>query len=129
MNYKDVFEQLPGSFAIINAEDFTIENHTNFHEKILNAKRETVVGKPLFERFPAGEENHIYEALKNVISTKKAYKAKNIRRYDIDGIEKYWSLEYNPVLDSKDEKVAFVIISSIDITHLVKNNLTLYNVT
>ena len=129
MDYKIIFEQVRGSYALMTADNFTIVNQSNFHEIVVKKSINELVGKTLFECYPSTPENQkiILSQLNEVVETKKTVKTKGIQRYDVNNMEKYWSLEYVPVLDSNDENVEFIILASIDVTNLVKNGLTLYN--
>ena len=129
MDYKLIFEQVRGSYALMTADNFTIVNQSNFHASVVKKSINELIGKTLFECYPSTDENQkiVLSQLNEVLQTKQTVKTKGIQRYDVNNMEKYWSLEYVPVLDSNDEDVEFIILASIDVTNLVKNGLTLYN--
>ena len=111
-----ILEATPPSYRIIRVNDM--------YTKIVNKTEGELLGNSLFEVFPDVNNN-----LQEIISTvEKAIKTKINQiaprlRYDINGEEKYWSLEYVPLI--KDGVVTSLIQYTQDITVLIKLGMPL----
>lgn len=124
MNYDKVFECLPGSYSLVKADSpkFTLINISNYHINNLGVKKGKLLNKGFFEAYPSEskeKEDKIRSVFETVIKEHKSVKFKV--RYDVLGVEKYWSLEYAPVINHG--KVESIIVASVDITNMVKAGL------
>ena len=111
-----ILEATPPSYRIIRVNDM--------YTKIVNKSEGELLGNSLFEVFP-DVNNNLQEI---ILTVEKAIKTKTNQiaprlRYDINGEEKYWSLEYVPLI--KDGVVTSLIQYTQDITVLIKLGMPL----
>ena len=111
-----ILEATPPSYRIIRVNDM--------YTKIVNKSEGELLGNSLFEVFP-DVNNNLQEI---ILTVEKAIKTQTNQiaprlRYDINGEEKYWSLEYVPLV--KDGVVTSLIQYTQDITVLIKLGMPL----
>ena len=111
-----ILEATPPSYRIIRVNDM--------YTKIVNKSEGELLGNSLFEVFPDVNNNlqEIILTVEKAIKTKINQIAPRLR-YDINGEEKYWSLEYVPLV--KDGVVTSLIQYTQDITVLIKLGMPL----
>ena len=111
-----ILEATPPSYRIIRVNDM--------YTKIVNKSEGELLGNSLFEVFPDVNNNlqEIILTVEKAIKTKINQIAPRLR-YDINGEEKYWSLEYVPLV--KDGIVTSLIQYTQDITVLIKLGMPL----
>ncbi|MEK6481924.1 PAS domain S-box protein [Catalinimonas sp. 4WD22] len=133
IDFKETFNALPGNFLILkpDAPVYTILAVSNEQLQITGTERKEIVGKSVFEVYPAKGETHTGSgpiALRNSLQHVLKYMTKDsmpMVRYDVQnesGIfeQRYWSVNNKPVLD-REGQVAYLIHSAIDITDKVKS--------
>ena len=111
-----VLDVTPPLYKIIRVNDMYLE--------IVNKTEKDLLGHSLFEIFPDVNNNlqDILNTVEKAIKTKTNQIAPRLR-YDINGEEKYWSLEYVPLV--KDGIVISLIQYTQDITMLIKLGMLL----
>ena len=125
-NDSQIVDCLPIPIIILSAIAplYKIIRINDMYAATVNKTSEELLGHSLFEIFPDVNDN-----LKDIIATvEKAIKTKTNQiaprlRYDINGEEKYWSLEYVPL--TKDGIVTSLIQYTQDITMLIKLGMPL----
>ncbi|WP_062542211.1 PAS domain-containing sensor histidine kinase [Rufibacter tibetensis] len=131
VDFKAVFEALPGSFLIIqpNPPHFTILEGSDDLFQTAGQSRHTVLGRSVFEAFPenpvvltATGPSSLRNSFQNVLTTKMTDHMP-ILRYDVLGAdgqfkERYWSACNKPVL-GKDGEVLYILHSTFDVTDQV----------
>ena len=124
-----LFLSVPGNNLLLQANPphFTMLAVTDSYAKETGRSREELLGKGLFEVFPANPndpsdtgENDLRFSLSQVIHHKKAHHLPT-QRYDVSNAnssfeERYWNACNTPVLDDKGG-VKFIIHNAVDITH------------
>ena len=130
VEFKRVFEIMPGNFALVGADDaFTVIAVSEDYAVNSGMSREQLTGRGIFESFPANADNPEDEGYKNLrASFEKVLREKTAhhlpdQRYDIcdeNGLfkEKYWRAVNTPVFNEADE-ITCIIHSAEDITHIV----------
>lgn len=131
MDYT-LFEARPGLAVVLlpDSPKFTVVAVSDDFESIMGVKREDIVGKGHFEKFPAnlddprlsGEQN-VKASYEHVIKYKEPHDLP-LQRYDIpngDGTfsEKYWKAVNLPVLSETGE-VRYIMHTAEDVTAHVK---------
>jgi PAS domain S-box-containing protein len=134
VDFQRVFEAMPGIGALLlpDPPSFTIVAVTDEFLKVSGMTRKQLVGRPLFDPFPAnpdggGEDSTtiVLESLNSVLSTARPHQIASLR-YDLVGdagayTARYWQVSNKPVLDS-DGNVGFIIHCPVDITEKVLAN-------
>ena len=125
-NDSQIVDCLPIPIIVLkaNAPLYTIIRINDMYEKTVNKTSEELLGHCLFEVFPDVNNNlqEIIFTVEKAIKTKTNQIAPRLR-YDINGEERYWSLEYVPLL--KDGIVTSLIQYTQDITMLIKLGMPL----
>ena len=125
-NDSQIIDCLPIPIIILSAvaPSYTIIRVNDMYAKIVNKTPEELLGNSLFEIFPDVNNNlqEIILVVEKAIKTKINQLAPRLR-YDINGEEKYWSLEYVPLV--KDGIVISLIQYTQDITMLIKLGMPL----
>ena len=88
-------------------------------------RREDIIGKPMFEAFPAPEDSDSYRQLKSSFARVLATRARDdiaLIRYDIQRDDgpmdvRYWSATHVPLLDDEGN-VAYILQHTVDVTEL-----------
>jgi len=127
--FRTVFEKSPGSLLVrSDIPRFTVVAVSDSYLKITSGKRENIVGKGFFEVFPdddaPDEDNNARHVFTSVVQTGRQ---KDIRGYRFDVLNavtgkyeiRYWSCCNIPIAD-KDNKVAYILNTVVDITEEVK---------
>ncbi|RYY89247.1 MAG: PAS domain S-box protein [Chitinophagaceae bacterium] len=130
VSYNSLFEAISGSSVLLknDAPHFTIIAATPAYAEQSGYSREYLVGKGLFEAFPAhpdpsnNGENRALASLLAVIDTHEPQYLP-LERYDLRDAngsfsEKYWESSNKPVL-GPDGEVAYILHTAVDITEQV----------
>ncbi len=133
IDFKETFNALPGNFIILkpDAPVYTILALSDEQLQITGRERKEIVGKGIFEIYPAKGEAHTGSgplALRNSLQYVLNYLTKDsmpMVRYDVQTEsgkfeERYWSVSNKPVLD-REGQIAYIIHSATDITDKVKS--------
>lgn len=125
-NDSQIIDCLPVPIIILSSEGplYKIIRVNDIYTKMVNKKEEELLGHCLFEIFPDVNNNlpAILLVIQKAIKTQTNQIAPRLR-YDLDGIERYWSLEYVPLV--KDGIVISLIQYTQDITVLIKLGMPL----
>lgn len=127
-DYERLFDVLPASYLVIQADDptFTLVGENRAHTAVAMVEPGAIIGMPFFEAFPDTSEKYIKtgvsdlaESLRTVIKTGELHTMEPMR-YDIKDergrlSERYWQATHYPLLDN-DGKVSFIFQHSQDIT-------------
>ena len=131
-DYRLLFESLPGLYLILSP-DLNIVAVNDAYLQATLTKRESIVGRHLFDVFPdnPGDPNadgvrNLHASLKRVVAEKTA-DAMAVQKYDIrrpdsagGGFEeRYWSPVNSPLLSSAGELVA-IVHRAEDVTEFVR---------
>lgn len=131
LDYQMIFEQLPGNFLVIAADAprFTLLAASDSAIQGHKLNRQEVVGKALFDVFPANPDDPDFTAHRNTTASlmrviqQKVADSMAVQRHDIPvegGFEeRYWSPINSPVLDSQG-RVICIIHRVEDVTEFVK---------
>ena len=111
LDYQLIFHALPENFLLIGADpDATILDNTDSHVAVSLKARESVVGKPFFEAFPATDASGAAEirASHDYVRQHLAPHTMPLIRYDLtgpDGLveDLYWQATHYPVLDASGQ--------------------------
>ncbi|GAB3299919.1 PAS domain-containing protein [Hymenobacter tenuis] len=126
-DYLSLFRHLPGNFLLITPDaDYTIADNTDGHAAVSFKHREELVGRPLFEAFPAtNPEAHqiMLASLRQVEQTKQAHTMPRIR-YDLErpleqggGMQElYWQATHYPILNEQGG-LGYILQQTEDVTH------------
>ena len=120
-NYQRLFERVPASCMVLDADLVVVAmNDAMLRDTMSN--RAEVVGRPLFEIFPANPDDleatgtkAIREALDQVRRTLLADSIP-VHRYDLPGpdgryVARYWSTVIEPVIGSDGEPLAIILMA------------------
>ena len=125
-NDSQIVDCLPLPIMVVKANTpiFTIIRVNTRYIETVNKTAEELVGKSLFEVYPNINHNldNLIEIAEKVIRTKTTQLAP-VLKYDLNGEERYWSLEYVPLV--KDGVVESIIQYTQDITPLIKLGMPL----
>ena len=125
-NDSQIVDCLPLPIMVVKANTpiFTITRVNTRYIETVNKTAEELVGKSLFEVYPNINHNldNLIEIAEKVIRTKTTQLAP-VLKYDLNGEERYWSLEYVPLV--KDGVVESIIQYTQDITPLIKLGMPL----
>lgn len=127
-----LFEGVPGNNVLVlsNPPLFTILSVTETYLKETGKRRDQLVGKGMFEAFPANPddeadtgENDLRFSFSEVIKHKKTHQLPT-QRYDVsnaDGSfeERYWNVSNTPILDDSGG-VRYIVHGAVEITYQVK---------
>ncbi len=132
IDFKSAFEYMPGNGALLatDAPNYTILAATNDYLQLSGKKMEDVIGKSLFDAFPASPDDKDFTGRENVsasfqiVISKKQPHQLPVQRYDItksDGRfeENYLQATNKPVLD-KQGNVMYIIHTAENITDRIK---------
>lgn len=125
-NDSQIIDCLPVPIIVLSAiaPSYSIIRVNDMYLKTVHKTEKELLGHSLFEVFPDVNNN-----LKDIIATvQKAIKTQTNQiaprlRYDLDGVERYWSLEYVPLV--RDGIVISLIQYTQDITILIKLGMPL----
>ena len=129
--YQAIFDITPAPMLILLADSqFTISGVNDAYLKATMRSREDILGKGVFEAFPANPENpdetgtrNLLNSLKHVVHYKEAH-VMNTQQYDIPkpGTSLFqirnWSPQNLPVFDNRGELV-YIIHTVTDITQQI----------
>lgn len=130
-NFRKIFESSPGAYLILSP-DFDIVAVSDAYLAATMTKRESIVGRALFEVFPDNPNDptadgvaNLTHSLTEVLRTKKPHTMR-VQKYDIPkpeakggGFEvRFWRPENSPILDD-DGKVLYITHCVEDVTHMV----------
>ncbi|OON69659.1 PAS domain S-box protein [Hymenobacter sp. CRA2] len=125
-DYLALFRHLPGSFLLLSPDaDFTVVDHTEQHAAASMKQRADVVGRPIFEAYPAADQNEaavLRASLEHVRQHHEAHTMPVIR-YDLErpaalggGLEeRYWQATHYPV-PGPDGQLRFILQQTEDVT-------------
>ncbi|AKQ46662.1 hypothetical protein TH63_15190 [Rufibacter radiotolerans] len=117
---------LPGLHVFLS-QDLTVLEATDDYLSATLSTREQLLGKNLFEAFPANPASavanstrSIRESLEYVVAHRQPHIIPEVQRHDVAGPtgeyeEKYWSLQSKPVQDAQGN-VIYIIHSVVDVT-------------
>lgn len=124
VDYQHLFHQLPDNFLLM-LPDATIVDNTDSHVAVSLKSREQVLGKTLFEAFPATDQNQDDEIFKSHEYVRQHHQPHKmpIIRYDLErpaaqggGFEElYWQATHYPVLNEQGE-LQYILQRTQDIT-------------
>lgn len=123
IDYQHLFHSLPENFLLIGTDPAaTILDNTDSHVGVSMKSRDSVVGKPFFEAYPASDESgaaEIRESHQHVRDYLTPHTMPLIR-YDLvrtDGQleELYWQATHYPVLDN-DGQLRYILQRTQDVT-------------
>ena len=132
MDFEKLFESAPGLYLVLDPK-LKIVGVTNAYLRATMTKRESIVGRGLFEVFPDNPDEadgtgtkNLRASLMRVLQT-KAPDTMAIQKYDIQrpaelggGFEeRHWSPFNSPVLNSANE-IEFIIHRVEDVTEFVR---------
>ncbi|MFN3916383.1 MAG: PAS domain S-box protein [Flavobacteriales bacterium] len=126
MNNKDnidflAFAEAPIPMLVLNADPsaFTIVRANKAYLSLTNTKEADLLGKSLFETFPANlkiakDKDPLKDSLKKVVATMATQKLVN-HKYDMNstGIERCWDIENTPIIE--DGKLKYIIHYPLEI--------------
>ncbi|GAB2966592.1 hypothetical protein GCM10027048_41460 [Hymenobacter coalescens] len=125
-DYLALFRHLPGSFLLLAPDAAaTVLDHTDRHAAVAMKSREEIVGKPLFDAFPAADQSEadiLRASLEHVRRHKEAHTMPLIR-YDLErpaaqggGLEeRYWQATHYPILNEQGA-LRFILQETEDVT-------------
>ncbi|RZK43995.1 MAG: PAS domain S-box protein [Pedobacter sp.] len=130
--YQAIFNYSQSAMLIVSPDSsYTMLDVNEAYLQSTNSTREELVGKSVFEVFPANPTDQVskniertYYSFQQAVSTKKPHTMSNYR-YDIpirgtnDFEERYWTTTNTPVLDENGE-VLYFIHSPINVTEVYK---------
>jgi PAS domain S-box-containing protein len=109
VDYQHLFRSIPAALLLM-APDATILDNTDAHVAVSLKAREEVLGRPLFEAFPAVDQNQgdIMEASHEHVRQQLEPHTMPLIRYDLErpaeqggGFEElYWQATHYPILDA-----------------------------
>jgi len=123
VDYQHLFHTLPENFLLIGTDpEATILDNTDSHVGVSLKSRDSVVGKPFFEAYPASDESgaaEIRESHQHVREYLTPHTMPLIR-YDLvraDGQleELYWQATHYPVLDENGQ-LQYILQRTQDVT-------------
>ena len=123
LDYQLVFHSLPENFLLIGADsDATILDNTDRHVAVSLKSRESVVGKPFFEAFPATDASGAVEirASHDYVRQHLAPHTMPLIRYDLTGTDGlvedlYWQATHYPVLGA-DGQLQYILQRTQNVT-------------
>lgn len=131
MDYRRIFENLPGLFLLLEADaDFTIAGASDVYLRAAFTTRDRIIGKPLFATFPdnpgdpsASGVTNLRASLERVLATRAA-DTMPLQKYDVqdesgEWVERYWNPVNAPLLD-EEGNVALILHRVEDATALVR---------
>lgn len=125
-NDSQIVDCLPIPIIILDATPplYKIIRVNDMYVKMVNKTLEELIGNSLFDVFPDVNNNlqELISTLEKAIKTQTNQLAPRLR-YDINEEERYWSLEYVPLI--KDGIVTSLIQYTQDITLLIKLGMPL----
>ncbi|RUO41605.1 hypothetical protein CWE22_05455 [Pseudidiomarina aestuarii] len=130
LDYEQLFLQTPTLLLILEPREFRIVAASNSFLKATMREREDLIGRLLFEAYPADPDDAtsqlgtqtIAESLNKVVRTGQP-DTMNAVRYPIERpqsegggfVERYWQVTNSPVFDSQGQ-VAYILHSPKDVT-------------
>ncbi|GAB3837582.1 PAS domain S-box protein [Hymenobacter jeollabukensis] len=125
-DYLALFRHLPGNYLLLAPDAaLTIVDNTERHAAVAMKSRAEVAGRPLFEAFPAADQNEIEvlrASIEHVRRTQEPHTMPLIR-YDLErpagqggGLEeRYWQATHYPVL-ADDGQLRYILQQTEDVT-------------
>jgi signal transduction histidine kinase/CHASE3 domain sensor protein len=129
LQFRALFESLPGLYLVLTP-DLVIVAVSDAYLKATMTKRESIIGRSLFEVFPDNPEDskatgvsNLRASLNQVLQNSQA-NTMAIQRYDVqrpDGVfeERYWSPVNSPVLNAA-RQIEYIIHRVEDVTEFVR---------
>ncbi|MBC6612797.1 PAS domain-containing protein [Hymenobacter sp. BT507] len=126
IDYQKLFHALPDNFMLMAPdEEATVLDNTDSHEAVSLKKRNQVVGKPLFDAYPAASQNEA-SILADSLAHVREHRAPHtmpLIRYDLErpaeqggGFEeRYWQATHYPILDEQGS-LQYVLQKTEDVT-------------
>jgi PAS domain S-box-containing protein len=133
LQFQALFEALPGLYLVLTPDLF-IAGASNAYLEATMTKRDSIVGRPLFEVFPDNPDDpnadgvaNLRASLSRVLNTATA-DSMAIQKYDVrrpDGTfeDRYWSPVNAPVLGT-DGRIVWIIHRVQDVTEFVQQKLS-----
>lgn len=127
-----IFRACPSNYIILKPDvpKFTIVEVTDYHTKLLNRSRKSLIGRGLFECYPESPENNWDSDSKNklmrLLTRVIKYKTNQsmLTRYDVFNEEtqkidiRHWMIDLYPIF--KEGKIKYIFNASIDVTVMYK---------
>jgi PAS domain S-box-containing protein len=131
-DFRTLFERAPGLFLVLQP-DLTIVAVSDAYLEATMTRREEIVGRALFEVFPANPDDPAATGVSNLrasldrvrsslVPDTMAVQKYDIRRPDEDGggfEERYWSPVNTPIVGS-DGKLSYIVHRVEDVTEFVR---------
>jgi PAS domain S-box-containing protein len=131
-------ETAPCMFLVLSP-DLYILTASDLYLEAVEASRDAIIGKHIFEAFPDNPDypeadgvQNINASLQEVLRTKKTHKMA-VQRYDVPlqgqpghFIIRYWSPTHTPVL-SDDGQISYIIQLADNVTEIMQTKLELQN--
>ncbi|MCI0602423.1 ATP-binding protein [bacterium] len=131
-DFRILFESVPGLYLVLT-KTLEIVAVSDAYLAATMTRRETILGKNLFEVFPDNPDDpnatgvrNLHDSLRRVLQTKvpdtMAVQKYDIRRPESQGggfEERYWSPRNSPVLDPQEE-ILYIIHRVEDVTDFVR---------
>jgi PAS domain S-box-containing protein len=134
IDYRAAFRDLPGAIALLTP-DLVIRDANRDFLDLTGRNREDLLGRPIFEAFPANPAMHEHDPQRSLRSSLETVLATGMRdamgttRYDLEVQdhpgefeERYWAVTNGPVLSS-DGEVVLIINRAEEITHIIRQVL------
>jgi len=132
MDYRAIFEGLPGLFVVMEA-DLTIVEVSNAYHQATMTRREQMLGRSMFEVFPdnpgdpsADGQRNLRASLERVLQSGEpdtmAVQKYDVRKPELEGgafEERYWSVVNSPIL-GPDGRVRYIIHKAEDVTEFIR---------
>jgi signal transduction histidine kinase len=134
LHFRALFESLPGLYLVLKP-DLTIVAVSDAYLKATMTKRDSIMGKNLFEVFPDNPEEpeatgvsnlraSLNRVLQGGVADTMAIQKYDVRRPDGTFAERYWSPVNSPVL-SAEHQIEYIIHRVEDVTDFVKQKKTI----
>ncbi len=128
--FRSLFESAPGSFLVLKP-DLTIAAVSDSYLSNTMTKRDSIIGRPLFDVFPDNPNDpgadgvrnlkaSLNRVLKNSASDTMAIQKYDVRRPDGTFEERFWSPVNSPIFGA-DRQIEYIIHRVEDVTDFVKH--------
>jgi PAS domain S-box-containing protein len=132
LDFRRLFESAPARYLVLST-DLTIVGVTNAYAQVTMQRRESMIGRPLFDVFPDNPDDPGADGVHNLrasldrvrrdkVADTMAIQKYDIRRPESEGggfEERYWSPVNTPVLDD-DGELRYIIHAVEDVTDIVQ---------
>jgi signal transduction histidine kinase len=135
VDYKALFESLPGKYLVVDGDLVIIAASDSYLRATLTV-RSAMIGRPLFEVFPDNPDDPATEGARNLkasltrVLRERTSDTMSVQKYDIPrpesaggGFEeRFWRVSNSPVL-APDGTVASVVHAVKDVTEYIRRKL------